>query len=201
MLPTGWSRAPGGVVTLSPIAGAPTYEVWVPLATDCADRWRTLDLLSLTGLPFEAGLRWAGAESGAYQVFLTVPRQTRVSFSCQSFQLTGANLSTTANQVQASLSDGHLNTTNDFEIRGTMAIGTTETVLVPMWARDWRFETVGAAALGATLRVLDGAGVIRNELLGTAQPSGGWSPVGDATAIQIVPVANAAYRLVFRLHL
>jgi hypothetical protein len=202
MLPSGWSRAPGGVVTLAAFAGVPTYETWVTLATACDEDWRTLDLVSQDARPFECELTWQSGTYGNFRVFLTVPRETRVCIRAQSFALRAANLSSAGtNTIAASMVDGRIPTENDFEIRGTSVIGTTDTVPVPRWAKDWRFETVGAAALGATLRVVDGAGVVRNELLGTAQPSGGWSPVGDAAAIQIVPVANAEYRLVFRLHL
>lgn len=198
----------GNSRTLSALSGSPTYGT-DPLFSirDCGDdEWRVIELLTdpnQTG-PWQAKLEWGAGDAGVQTVELVVPRMARTCIRASSLRVWAANLSSSAVTAFVAISTAvaAVPTENVFEVRGETSVGVNVRVPIPLWAKAWRFETQGAAALAAmTLNVNDGAGVQRNSLLGTAQPSGGWSPVGDATEIEIVPAAAANYRVLFLLHL
>lgn len=197
----------GNSLVLPALGASPEYrELFATRDCRDTDEWRVVELLTnptQTG-PWQARIEWGAGEAGIQQVELVVPRMARTCIRASTIRVWGANLCATSVQAFCAVSTAPavVPTENIFEVRGTMAIGITETVQVPAWAKAWRFECVGAAPLaGTTLRVYDGAGTNRHELVGSAQPSGGWSPVGDADHIDIVPGGNVAYRLLFLLHL
>ena len=167
--------------------------------------WRVVELFGDAG-PFEAHLRWTAGDGAGQQVFVTVPRNTRLSVFARDLVIRAANLYGAVQGVGCMVSDGYAATLNYFEQRGTDAgligggAGTTN-FDVPPFGRVVHLEAQDPLTLGNySLGVLDGMNVLRAKWAGNDQPQGGM-PLGGALKLEVNFPAGAVYRLVHALNL
>lgn len=167
--------------------------------------WRVVELFG-DGGPFEAHLRWTAGDGAGQQVYVTVPRNTRLSVFARDLVIQAANLYGAAQNVGCMVSDGYAATANYFEQRGTDAgqigggAGTTN-FDVPPFGRVVHLEAQDPLTLANyTLGVIDGMNVLRAKWAGNDQPQSGM-PLGGALKLEVNFPAGAVYRLVHALNL
>lgn len=167
--------------------------------------WRVVELFGDVG-PFEAHLRWTAGEGAGQQVFVTVPRNTRLSVFARDLVIRAANLYGVSQHVGCMVSDGYAATHNYWEQRGTDVAqigggGGTTNFDVPPFGRVVHLEAQDPLTLANyTLGVIDGMSVIRAKWAGNDQPQGGM-PLGGALKLEVTFPAGAVYRLVHALNL
>ena len=168
--------------------------------------WRVVELFG-DGGPFEAHLRWTAGEGAGQHVFVTVPRNTRLSVFAHDLVIEAANLYGGVQNVGCMVSDGYAATLNYFEQRGSEVGGLvgggagSTTFEIPPFGRVVHLEAQDPLTLGNySLGVLDGMNVLRAKWAGNDQPQGGM-PLGGALKLEVNFPAGAVYRLVHALNL
>jgi len=202
------TRARSAKLSSSGTVGTPGPELEILAAAPCDERgrnqarWRTIDLWSDEGLPWQARIEWSGGHAGARSAYITVSKSTRVCIHAASVRVTGRGLSTTNQTAWAAVSDGQTTTENEYSERGSTAVGTTTmSVAVPPFAKYVRLElaTFSEYAL-SFIALTDGWAVVRNTTRGDAQPSPGL-PVGDAQTVTLTTTNPVDWRITFVLNL
>lgn len=165
------------------------------------DTWRIVEAFSGSGLPFDLELQWSAGSGTGARAQITVARSTRISVFARSVRIAATNLTDQPNRAGVTVADGFAPTHNQWEHRADHASGVFSVVPVPPFAETLRVDLADPllAAL-ATLRVLDGLGVLRAAYRLSDQPPAG-IPVGGASALALDLAVDTAFRAVFHLSL
>jgi len=185
--------------TLPAFTGVPSF-VDTLVAEAGLGAWRIIEVMSGNAGPFELHLSWSSGDGAGQELRLTVARGTRLSLYAASLKIRAANLAPRDNRVTVTVSDGYCVSDNVYELRleGT---GEVQTVDLPPFARAVRLDVASSEVLPACrLKLLDGSGVARAEVLGDAQPEGGLL-LGGAGGLRVIVPSKVSFRLIFTLSL
>lgn len=183
-------------------AGALTEILRALPAGDSGSTWRTIELWSFEGVPWEATVEWSGGRLGPRVAYILVQRSTRICINANMVAVSGANLSTTKDiSANVAIEDGAGQYQNQWVLRGTSMNGGSDSNTPPPFAQFVRLELSDETKYAAAyLELSDAAGVLRARYAGDKQPNPG-VPIGDAILVTAVLPAGVNYRLTYLLGL
>lgn len=165
------------------------------------DTWRIVEAISISGRPFELELGWSSGSGSGARAQITVARSTRISVFARSVQVRAANLSTDENRVVVTVADGFAMTRNQWEHRARHLSTGISSIPVPPFADNVRVDLADPTLLFfATLRLVDGEGVVRTALPLDLQPLDGL-PLGGVQTIELDLAVDLDFRAVYHLSL
>ncbi len=177
-------------------------------AREVRGAWRVVELVSQTGKPFDATLRWTAGNGGNLTALVTVCRSTRVGLFCRSLDVTVANLASVANTVSGVVAPAQtfVQTHNQYEVRGREGQDATHTdsveIPIPPFAERLHLYFTDTANLTAwTVSVTDAQGTLRSNTTADLIPDTGIY-IGGASLIEVNSGGNTGnWRAVFPLSL
>lgn len=168
-------------------------------AGDTRAKWQLLDLFSDSRLPFRAKITWTAGDEGGMEMFLDVPRHTRVAIAAYEITVYGANDSDAENKVHCTLSEvaGPFTSQNQWTVEGVGNDG-PQLVDIPPFAIGFRVDLEDFSAYSLTpIRLDDGYKQPRLRINADAQPA--WLPLGAARSLYVGPPTGKQFRTTFIL--
>lgn len=199
------NRAKPAALPASPGAGVagPLTELTRALTrggNGCSE-WRTVELWSTDGLPWQAFLTWSGGQGGTRSAQIVVASATRICINANSVFIQAANLAPTVNNVWCAIEDGHEHSANQWTTDGTVQGAGSVDTKPPPFASFVRLELSDNTLYNSSfVELYDGNNVLRARYRGDQQPNPG-IPVGDALNVRAVLPGATNYRLTFLLGL
>ncbi|MFT5686105.1 MAG: hypothetical protein ACI8RZ_007060 [Myxococcota bacterium] len=172
-------------------------------------KWRIVELVSQSGQPFDAELRWTAGNGGNLKALVTVSRATRVGLFCLSLDVRVANLDDAINVVSGVVAPARtfVQTHNQYEVRsgggsGGSKVGTTYPVEIPIppFADRLHFYVTDYANRSSwAIAVTDAQGTLRSYTTADTIPDSGLY-IGGAGKIEVYDSAQVGeWRAVFSL--
>lgn len=179
---------------------ASSTEVQLLTAEGPTFEWRTLDLWSGGGRPFEAEVEFSGGGGAGAPLTLTVARAARVSFPAKRLTVKARNLGSVSHEVYALVCDGGpCPGRNVLERTESVSSGSPVTLEVPAYAQRLHLGVGLGSLASCTLSVLDATGGLTEVVAADALPDG-WLELGGAHLVSLSTTdPTVLYRAVFAL--
>jgi len=166
-------------------------------------KWRIVELVSQSGQPFDAELRWTAGNGGNLKALVTVSRATRVGLFCLSLNVRVANLDDAINVVSGVVAPARtfVQTRNQYEVRGSEGehAAPVEIPIPPFAERLHVYFTDYANLASWAIAVTDAQGTLRSYTTADTIPSTGIT-IGGAGKIEVYSGAQTGeWRAVFSL--
>ncbi|MFT5680572.1 MAG: hypothetical protein ACI8RZ_001478 [Myxococcota bacterium] len=166
-------------------------------------KWRIVELVSQSGQPFDAELKWTAGNGGNLKALVTVSRSTRVGLFCRSLDVRVANLDDATNTVSGVVAPARtfVQTRNQYEVRGSEGVhnAPVEIVIPPFAERLNVYFTDYANLTSWAIAVTDAQGTLRSYTTADTIPDSGIY-IGGAGKIEVYSGAQTGeWRAVFSL--
>ena len=161
--------------------------------------WRTVEVVSREGKPFELELKWSVVTASGSRAVVTAASAARVCVFARSIQVFVSNLSSDGHTVIGQVADGFTQSANVWEHRATVSAQTPVNIPIPPFAAVFFLHLGGHdTPPGTTITIFDGTGTARAQFSAANQPAGG-IPLGGAGRIEVTTQSNMEVRGVFAL--